>query len=147
MKKEILAFKKVRNELVVLVGLVSLDKREVKLFGDWSLKDLLAHFIGWSDYQIEVLNEFAQHKQSKIISDVQKYNEKSVITKKEWHWDKTYTEFLKSTEKLISTYMSLPDNYWDKPIWKNKKVTPQKLLEIETKHYVGEHLKSIIKII
>lgn len=40
-------YKKAREKFLEVASLFPKDKRMVKLFGIWSIKDMLAHIIGW----------------------------------------------------------------------------------------------------
>lgn len=143
MKQLINEFKKVRQEFIILIDQIPKRERDTLYIGEWTLKDLLSHFIGWANFQTKLVNDLIRGNEPANISNVQKYNESSVQVGKNWHWDKTYREFLKAGERLISSYLFIPKELWQKPIWKNKKTTPAKLIKIETGHYQGEHLTQI----
>lgn len=128
-----------RQELINLVSKFQKEKRENVLFGNWTLKDIIAHLTGWAEHQTEVLQNLRKNKINKRIENIQAYNRQSVAKRKVINLNETYEEFIKITDSLISEYMDLPKNLWKKTIWKNKKYTPEKYITIEIRHYRKTH--------
>ncbi len=146
MKNLIDQFKQARNDFLKIANQISSDKREIVCAGDWTAKDILSHLIGWADFQNTVLKNVLEGKQPENLSNVSEYNESSVKKRRTQFWNKIVSELIKSTNYLINQYQKLPEDLWNKPIWKDKKTTPVKLIKIETRHYQGEHLEQIKKL-
>lgn len=146
MKNLIDQFKQERNNFVTAVNKIPVGKQETACAGDWTAKDILSHLIGWADFQNTVLKDVLEGRQPENLSNISEYNENSVKKRRTQLWNKIISELIKSTNYLISQYQKLPEDLWDKPIWKDKKTTPVKLIAIETQHYQGEHLDEIKKL-
>lgn len=138
-------FKHARDNFIDVVNQIPINKQDVVIAGDWTAKDILSHLIGWADFQNNILKNLLDGKQPENFFNVSEYNEKSVNKRRFQSWKKTVSQLIKSTNYLISQYQILPDALWDKLIWQDKKTTPAKLIKIETRHYLGEHLEQIKK--
>lgn len=53
MNNQIKEYKKAREKFLEAVNRFPKSKRMVKLFGTWSIKDILAHIIGWERLSVE----------------------------------------------------------------------------------------------
>lgn len=113
------------------------------LFDKWSLKDILAHIIGWEKLSVEKIQALQNGTEIEWISDVNKQNEASVNSYKNKNWNEVYQELVKSGEGMIKCYQSLPENLWDKQAGPDPKYTPRRFIEQETRHYQGGHLQEI----
>ncbi len=115
----------------------------VKLFGTWSIKDMLAHIIGWERLSVEKVRAIKNRQLSRWIKDVDKQNAKVVNEFENKDWSEVYAALIKSGNEMIQEYESLPAELWTKQAGPNPKYTPQRFLEQETKHYQGTHLQKI----
>lgn len=145
MKDLIDRFKQARNDFIKIINQISPNKREIVCAGDWTAKNILSHLIGWTDFQNNILKDFMEGKRPVYFSNILQYNTESVNKRRLFSWNKVCEELLDSTDQLIIKYKELSEDLWNKPIWKDKKATPVKLIEIETRHYLGEHLDQIKK--
>lgn len=141
-------FKELHKGLIDLVNNFSPEDREKILFDKWSLKDILAHVIGWNDLNTEHVIAVSQGTEPEWVADVDKYNDEQVNKRKGISWDEVYGEFVKSGERLAQTFQDLPEEVWDKKCGYEKRYTPRAYLEHMIEHYEKEHipqLKSYLK--
>jgi len=136
-----------RQSVIDAVQKVTKAKREQKLLGDWSLKDLIAHLTGWADYQLRVLTAVKNDQTPPEWGKIDDFNHASTLQRKKLDWEKVFSEFQEVSKKLIDAYKKVPDADWDKPLWKGKKTTLNKLIDIETRHYSKTHLPQILKLL
>lgn len=143
-------FKAARKDLISNVDNFPVDKRGTTSFDKWSLKDILIHLTGWSEYQNKVLKDFKIGKQpiSTSPQDLKISINENLVTKKEkFSWRHVYTEFIKISKGLIFQYESLTPEFWNKKIWKSKNTTPKDFIKIEINHYKKTHGPQIRKIL
>lgn len=147
MNNTISHFKTVRNNFFKIIDKIPVKNQNIKITDHWTLKEIMSHLIGWANFQINVVTSIIENKTILQIPKIQEFNKDSVKKYKTSTNEEVYFQLIKTTNQLIIAYSKLPENKWQQPIWKNKKTTPEKLLTIETKHYMGEHLKQIENII
>lgn len=136
-------FKTAREDFISVVEGFSADRRSVPLLGNWSLKDLLAHLSGWWLHQTEVLEKFKQGVEAERPSDVNGFNEQSVLARRDMGWEEVYEEFIKAGSDLIDGYSGLSEEDWKRKIWSDKDLTPKGFIGIEIKHLRDTHLPQI----
>lgn len=136
-----------RTAVIEAVSKVARNKREVVFLGDWTLKDLIAHLTGWANYQLEVIKDIQLGRTPKEPGSIDGFNEESTRKRASQSWEKTYSEFLETSQKLIDTYQKLPNDLWDTLLWDDKKTTLKKFINIEIRHYKKTHLPQIISLI
>ncbi len=139
-------FKQSRNLLLLAIKKFPAKSQEDILFDKWSLKDVVAHINGWDILTIDAIKTFKKGKFPKWGTTVTEFNKTSVQKRKKWGWDKVFAEFKKLGVQIYKEYGSLPEELWDKKIYKNKSFTPRSFLKIDIHHYVKEHLPIILKI-
>lgn len=136
-----------RTAVIEAVSKVARNKREVVFLGDWTLKDLIAHLTGWANYQLEVIKDIQLGRIPEEPGSIDGFNEKSTRKRATQSWEKTYSEFLDASQKLIDTYQKLPNDLWDTLLWEDKKTTLKKFINIEIRHYKKTHLPQILKLV
>jgi hypothetical protein len=136
-------FKEARSEFIDLINMFPPKRRPDILFGQWSLKDVLAHIIGWDLYGIDCLQSLKDNKQPYWHSNIDEFNQEQILKRKNWTWQKLHQEFVSTGEKLIKEYETLPLELWNKRFWPDKRFTPRKFLEIDINHYRIEHALKI----
>jgi hypothetical protein len=135
-------YSKAREDFLEAVARFPQELREKPLFGEWNLKDIFAHIIGWESLSIEKVEAVKQGIVPEWVSDVQKQNKKAVEQYKGVSWSEVYQDLVQSGENMLSTYQLLPSYLWDKQVGPEPKFTPRHFLEEEAGHYEG-HLKEI----
>ena len=145
MKKLIEDFKKARLALIQALDSFPKEKREEVLFGEWTLKDLVAHLSGWNIAGAKAVRSLKQGKVPPWAGKISEFNKLNVRKRKNWSWEKTYQELLKASKEFIEEYENLPEELWEKRYWPKKDYTPKKILMIELKHYRETHLPQILK--
>lgn len=122
------------------------EKRELILFDQWGLKDILIHLTGWAKYQTKTLKEVQKGKllenPANLISLI---NEDFVAKRKNLSWERIYQNFLAASQKLVEEYRQLPDKFWQKKVYKNKATTVADFIKIEINHYQKTHGPQIKK--
>ena len=143
MNNQIKEYKKAREKFLEAVNRFPEGKRIVKLFGTWSIKDMLAHIVGWECLSVEKVRAIKNRQLPEWIEDVDKQNAKVVKEFENKDWSEVYAALIKSGNEMIQEYESLPAELCVKQAGPNLKYTPQRFLEQETKHYQENHLQKI----
>jgi len=149
MQELIREFIESRRELLEIIECFPVTRRELILFGEWSLKDMIVHFSGWASYQIKTLEQFKDSIEPKIPQNLKTSINKDLIQERAFlSWDKVYNDFLRTSQLLINKYEGLPKELWEKKIWNGKETTPKEFIQIEINHYKNTHgpqIKTILK--
>lgn len=133
-------------KLIETVDCFPKEKRELILFDQWSLKDILVHLTGWAKYQIKTLKEVQKGKLAETLPNLKSLiNENLVAKRKKSSWERIYQEFLMASQKLVKEYRQLPNQFWQKKVYKNKATTVADFIQIEIKHYQKTHGPQIEK--
>lgn len=138
---------KAREDLISVIDKVPANKHTTKFLGAWSLKDIVAHLIGWSEHQINTLRFFSMGKVPSRPGNSKNFNDEIIKAKENRPWEQIYSEFIKSSSKLIEEYKNLPQHLWNKQIWLGKQMTPEEYIKLEINHYSKEHLPQIKKLL
>ncbi|MFA6519160.1 MAG: ClbS/DfsB family four-helix bundle protein [Candidatus Shapirobacteria bacterium] len=119
-------------------------KREEIIFDKWSLKDVIAHLVGWDEHFIEELDNLINNKIEKSIwVTIPNLNKNSTAKFKNDSYQNVIKTYQQTSQKLINKLRNLDKIYWDKPLFPEKKSrTPQKYLSIWIQH-VTDHLQTI----
>lgn len=137
-----------RKEIIEIINSFPKEKREKVFFGNWSLKNLVSHLSGWAQYQIDTLEKFKKGVHSQIPKGLKNsINVDFVNERASLSWDRTYQEFVDSTQKLINEYKKLPDQLKKRKIYDGKDITPAEFLKIEITHYQKTHGPQIRKVL
>lgn len=123
------------------------EKRGDKYFGIWDLKDVVAHFAAWDIFFTNCLKLLKAEKEIPYWGSINEFNKEEVERRKDWSWDKVYSEFSKSGDDFIQEYKNLPTNLINQPLWKGKTYTPLKLLNVNIHHYQKAQLVEIKKLL
>jgi hypothetical protein len=115
------------------------------LFGDWNLKDVVAHLTGWDRYFIDILDALQAGEEPPYWGNMTKFNEASVQKRRESSWEVVNDEFVATGEEFIHRYNQLPAEYREVSFWKGRSYTPVRMLEINIHHYGKSHLPQIKK--
>ncbi len=143
MKKLVNQFIKVRKEFIETLKKFPIDQVDKRLFGEWNLKDVLAHLAGWDTYFTEILSCLKRGNEIPYWSNIEKFNENSVGNRKYMSWNEVYDEFVSSGEEFIKEYLDVRQDYRSVRFWKKRSYTPTKILEINIHHYEKNHLDEI----
>ncbi len=140
-------FKSDVDEFLILVDKFPEDRRLEVLFGEWNLKDVLAHMNHWAIHDLECIENLMEGKEPYWAPDVDEFNKEGILKRKDWKWMKVYEEFVDLKARLIDAYSSLPFGLWNKKFWPKRKFTPKKFLEIDIYHYEHDHTPEIRKVL
>lgn len=139
-------YKKARKNLIKTIEKVPENKKEEILLDEWSLKNLISHLSGWAEYQVDILEEFKKGNQAEKEKGLKNsINIDFVEKRKNLTWNEVYNEFLELSDKLIKSYESLPENLWNKKIYREKDIAAADFIEIEITHYNNTHVPQIKK--
>jgi len=141
---------KTRTALLKTASQLSHEAQNTAFLGEWSVKDLIAHLIGWDfanlaaakDIQAGKLPEFYSH----YDEDWKTFNAESVAKYKRDDFEELLALARESQSQLIEYVESIPIKNIEKDFGvrsgKNEKVTILYLLQAELKDG-REHLKQI----
>jgi hypothetical protein len=138
-------FSRAKQDFIEALDKFPKEKREEILFGEWSLKDLLAHLSGWMIAAAENVRCLKEGKIPPWVVSIDDFNKKNVAERKNWDWRKVYKELVETSRKFIEEYVSLPKESWQKKYWPDKSLTPQRILEIEIRHWKKTHLPQMMR--
>ena len=139
-------YRRAREDFLKAIARFPQELRDRPLFGEWSLKDVLAHIIGWESLSIEKAEAVKKGITPDWVSDVEEQNRKAAEQYKGAGWDEMYQRLVQSGEGMLSAYQSLPPHFWDKQVGPDPKSTPRHFLEEEARHYEG-HLKEVNEVL
>jgi len=138
-------FNEIRKEYIEMLSKFPQDKISEKLFGEWDLKDVIAHFVGWDVEFTNALKSLIKGEKYTYWGKIYEFNDKVVKSSKGKTWDQVFTEFEKSGNDFIDIYKRIPDEMMEVKIWKDKIYTPKRILEINIHHYEKAQLMQIKK--
>jgi len=138
-----------RQRILETASFIPLDKQEQAFLGTWSLKDLLAHLIGWDYANIEAINAVTDGKLPAFYEYIDKdwhtYNTRLVGLYKKG----TAMDLIKAAQDSQRALIDLLSNIPAKEIFQDKgiryrgyKVIIARLIEAETKDE-KEHLEQV----
>jgi hypothetical protein len=134
------ALTKARQKLLSAATEISEKEQDVIFLGTWSVRDLVAHLIGWDHTNIDAIKSVMQHQLPVFYKyrdhDWQTYNAMLVKKYKRGSIQKLVLTAEASHEKLIQYLQTIPPEIFNKDFgvrFHGYKVTIQRLLDSETK--------------
>lgn len=140
-------FNTIRCDFLLTIKNFPKDKISEKLFGEWDVKDVIAHFVGWDVEFTNALNALSKGQKYVYWGKMYEFNDKIVKASIDKTWNQICTEFERSGKDFIYIYKSIPDELMDVKIWKDKIYTPKRILEINIHHYEKAQLVQIKKLL
>ena len=140
-------FKTVRTEFIEALEKFPANKVEERLFGEWNLKDVVAHFVGWDKEFTEALQAFRRGEKHEYWGKIYEFNDKVVFASKNTSWLEIFKQFKASGEEFINSFANLRNDLLSIKIWKDKIYTPKRILEINIHHYQKAQLVQIVKLL
>ena len=141
---------KTRQNILTEVASLSDEQRDQVFLGIWSVKDLLAHLIGWDCANLDAVKSVQDGRTPAFYEhhdrDWQSYNAILVKRHKKNSFQELLASMKASQEKLIGFLQTIPPEHFNKDFgvrFRGYKVTIQRLLEAETKDE-QTHLQQII---
>lgn len=130
----------IRTSILVEASALPADKHDLVFLGIWSIKDLLAHLVGWDYSNIKAAKNVLAGKLPEFYShhdrDWQTYNAMLVKKYKRNSFDELLTLARDSQNKLIGFMQTVPSESFNEDFgirFRGYKVTIQRLLEAEAK--------------
>lgn len=119
---------------------------EVEIWQGWTIKQILAHITGWDDACIDALraHELSCPPSIPAIHSLDKYNELTVSSRKDFTYDQILTEWRLTRQVLREIIVQLPEEKSFDPIavpWGRK--TPLTRLVDIFSHHEKEHAQEI----
>lgn len=138
-KDQLLAkLQEVRSSILAEASALRAEERDIVFLGIWSIKDLLAHLVGWDYTNIEAAQNVLSGKVPEFYTqrdrDWQTYNALLVKKYKRDSFDELLTLTKDSQHKLIEFLETIPPAAFNKDFgvrFRGYKVTMQRLLEAE----------------
>lgn len=88
--------------LLALVALVPADERETRpVHGSWTLKELLAHIVGWDRYAVEGIHTGGWPPLPDGVTDIPSFNDHSVASRQAQTWQMIWTELIDTRRELL----------------------------------------------
>ena len=135
-----------RQNLLAEVSELSQPQQNQVFLGVWSVKDLLAHLIGWDETNLRAVKSVLERQLPSFYEhrdhDWQTYNAMLVKKYKKDSFEELLVEVKASQEKLIEFLRTIPPEYFNKDFgvrFRGYKVTVQRLLEAEAKDEQTHH--------
>jgi hypothetical protein len=104
---------KVHKQILELIDSTPQSKRNEKLFGKWTLREVLAHLSGWDKYTSDLIDGLIRGKERKWGGRVSQFNLNSIKDREGKSWDEIYKEWKKESQRLIDSYNNIPKEYMD----------------------------------
>lgn len=136
-----------REKLLSVIDKVPENKRYIRFLGTWSLKDIVAHLIGWSEHQIDTLRSLSKGEIPSRPTSSSDFNDANTKAHENQSWEQVHSDFVKSSLVLIEEYKNLPQSLSDKQIWPDKQMVPKEYIRLEINHYSREHLLQIKRLL
>jgi uncharacterized protein (TIGR03083 family) len=137
-------FGRARSELVATVLGISPDRVQHSVCGEWDIKCVLAHIIGWDITFAEMLKMLKSAQDVPYRGDdIQGWNEAFVRQREDKSWTEVLDEFVQAGALFVEEYGNLENDLWDRRFWEGKDATPAWVLRHNTKHY-EEHWQEIV---
>ena len=96
----------IEEEFTKVIDSFNAKVRDQKIAeGSWSVKDILAHIVGWEDEVLKQFQAFLVNPDVDDTYDIDSFNENSVSSRKNKTWNEI-TEELKSTQEMLSSFIS-----------------------------------------
>ena len=146
MKKKLTKLEEIINRTLILISKIPPEKRNNLWFGEWDLKDVLAHLSGWCQHQLECFTAMEEKREPSWRESIDDYNNQQVELRRKRDWDEVFSELTSLTNKLLYNYRDLSKTQWEHKFWKNRSFTPKKLLDIELRHWSNGHLPEIERV-
>ena len=139
-----------RQNILTEASKLSETEQNQVFLGIWSVKDLLAHLIGWDETNLDAVKSVLEGQLPAFYEyrdhDWQTYNAMLVKKHKKDSFHELLAEVRDSQEKLIEFLQTIPPEKFDNDFgvrFRGYKVTIQRLLEAEREDE-QTHLKQVV---
>ena len=123
-------FVEIRKKIRDLVSSLPPEELDEVFLGTWSVKDILAHLIGWDYWNLKAAKEILAGKLPSFYSyydpDWTSFNAQLVKKYKKENFEKLLSSLRESHQKLINLLRTIPAEEFNEERglrWKNNKVT------------------------
>ncbi len=112
--------------------------RDEILFGEWNIKDIIAHLNNWMVHDIDCLTSVIEKKIPRWEPDIDEFNKKGTELRKYYSWQELLSEFNGLSDRLLETYKKFPPELLSVRIWPSIDETPEKFILEELEHWNHE---------
>lgn len=135
-----------RRNILTEVAKLSASQQDQVFLGVWSVKDVIAHLIGWDVTNLEAVKQVIQGHVPSFYEyrdhDWQTYNAMLVKKYKKRSFAELLASVKDSQEKLLAFLQTVPAEHFNKDFgvrFRGYKVTVQRLLEADVKDVQIHH--------
>jgi hypothetical protein len=141
-EKEIVEIEKIRDSLLQTFSDFPVNSRDQILFGEWTIKDVIAHINNWMIHDIDCLTALIENKIPFWEPNIDEFNKKGTKLRKQYSWSQLIAEFRKLCDHLLEIYRNYPNNLLSSRIWPDIDETPETFIQEHIDHWQLE-LKNI----
>ena len=102
-----------RQQIVVVSSALPVEKREVIFLGEWALRDLLAHLIGWDYANIQAIHDIRGGALPRVLQhwtpDWKVFNDRLVKEYRRDSWEELMASLTWSEADLMRVLNALPE--------------------------------------
>ncbi len=142
-------FVQVRRDLMRIVSRFPEEKAEEAVCGEWDIKCVLAHIVGWDTYFTMILRQLRLGKDVPYWGDnpiwgenMEKRNRGLVKEREGRTWKEVREEFVRASGEFLEEYRHLAEKLWSRRFWVQRNPTPAWVVKHNIEHY-KEHLEEI----
>ena len=128
-----------RSDLLAAAGRIPSERHEQAFLGTWTIKDLLAHLIGWDHANLEAIQAISEGRlpafYAQIDQDWRSYNAHLVSVYKRGTVEELIANARASQQELVGRLTSIPakDLFQDQGVrYRGYKVIVARLIQAET---------------
>ncbi len=137
-------YKTAHAQFLELLELFPVEKIEEQLFDGFTITQLMKRILLAEIFMVAVLDDF---KEGREIPWEDPYDEEDAVNYSESNWDQLYEDLVFTGDKVIETLTLFPPKKWQEEIWEGKKLTPQKIVEIELDYLRDCYIPDILQYI
>lgn len=134
----------VRNKLLQSIKKFPQDKRNHIFYGDWTIKEVIAHISAWDIYFAQLIKSHIKGNPIDYWGNINDFNKREVNHRIDMSLIQTINEFEKVSQEFINAFKKIPNDLINQKIWPNRNYTPQSILKIQIHHYHSQ-TKQILK--
>lgn len=109
--------------------------RDERLFGEWNLKQVIAHYAAWDRYFTAALRSLKTGSETAYWGSIGEFNRRAVEACAASTWEEVTAGLISAGKEFIEEYSQIPDPLGELRFWPGKAYTPLKLLQINVDHY------------
>lgn len=136
-------YKEAHEDLLELLEMFPQEKLEEALFDGNSIKTLVRQTTLAAIFLIALLEDFQEGRE--LVWEDPYEEELSPVAYADAEWEDLYDDLRVSGDRLFEVFEDFSEDLWDAKIWKERTLTPRKMVEIDTDHYRNNLIEEIAK--